>query len=170
MQRRSVDVNLSKVFTFLLKGVDHPFERVHFTLTLPEHLSSHPVFSGIVLYSIFSFICNIFLDGLCRANGCEPWWAMLSQWLWIMVCYDGPVGGNHGVLCWATGCESWSAMLSQWLWIVVSYAEPVVVNHGVLCWATGCELWCVMLSQWLWIIVSYDICQWSPWITTTRSA
>ena len=34
-------------------------------LTLPEHLSSHPVFSGIVLYSIFSFICNIFLDVVC---------------------------------------------------------------------------------------------------------
>ena len=31
MQCRSVDVNLIKVFTFLLKGVDHPFERMHFT-------------------------------------------------------------------------------------------------------------------------------------------
>ena len=31
MQRRSVDVHLIKVFTFLLKGVDHPFERMHFT-------------------------------------------------------------------------------------------------------------------------------------------
>jgi len=31
IQRRSVDVHLIKVFTFLLKGVDHPFEHVHFT-------------------------------------------------------------------------------------------------------------------------------------------
>ena len=31
MQHRSVDAHLIKVFTFLLKGVDPPFERVHFT-------------------------------------------------------------------------------------------------------------------------------------------
>jgi hypothetical protein len=84
---------------------------------------------------------------------------MLSQWLWIMVCYDGPVGGNHGVLCWVIRCELWCVILSQYLWIIVSYAEPVVVNHGVLCWASVCELWwasgcksCrVRLSQWLWL-------------------
>jgi len=28
-------------------------------LTLPEHLSSPPVFSGGLCYSIFSFMCNV---------------------------------------------------------------------------------------------------------------
>ena len=77
--------------------------------------------------------------------GCESWCAMLSQWLWIMVCYDEPVVVNRGIV-----------MLRQWLWIMVCYAEPVVVNHGVLCWASGCELWCAMLSQWLWIMSCYS--------------
>ena len=83
---------------------------------------------------------------------------MLSQWLWIMVCYDGPVCGNGESLVWI--------MLSQYLWIMVSYAEPVVVNHGVydepvvvnhgvLCWASCFESCCVILSQWLWIMMSY---------------
>ena len=89
----------------------------------------------------------------------------MSQWLWIMTCYGGPVIVNvcnaeqvvasHSELCWTSGCESWCVMLCQWLWIMVCYAEPVVDNHGVLYWTSGCELCCVMLSQWLWIMVCY---------------
>ena len=45
------------------------------------------------------------------ASGFESWWVMLSQWLWIMVCYSEPVVVNHGVLCWASGCESWWAII-----------------------------------------------------------
>ena len=45
------------------------------------------------------------------ASGFESWWVMLSQWLWIMVCYSEPVVVNHGVLCWACGCESWWAII-----------------------------------------------------------
>jgi hypothetical protein len=55
---------------------------------------------------------------------------MLSQWFWIMVCYDEPVFVNRGELCWASCCEYWCVILSQWLWIMVCYSEPVVVNHG----------------------------------------
>jgi hypothetical protein len=105
---------------------------------------------------------------------------MLSQWLWIMVCYAERVVVNHGVLWWASGCKSCRVRLSQWLWlwIMLCYAEPVVVNHivlcwasgcepclcyvewvgvnhGVLCWASGCESWCEILTQWLWIMVYY---------------
>jgi hypothetical protein len=69
---------------------------------------------------------------------------MLSQWLWIMMCYAKPSGceskcamlspvvGNHNVLCQTSGFESWIVMLSQLFWIMVHYAERVVVNHGVL--------------------------------------
>ena len=112
------------------------------------------------------------------AIGCESWFVMLCQCLWvmvsyvmpggwIMVCYAEPVAVNHAVLylfewfvnhgvqCWASGCESWCVMLSQWLWIMLSYGQPVVVSHGELCWANGCESWCVMLRQWLWIMVCY---------------
>ena len=65
---------------------------------------------------------------------------LLSQWLWIMVCYTEPVVVNHGVLFWAIGCESYGVLcLNQRLWIMVCYAEPVVVNHGVLFWDSGCE-------------------------------
>jgi hypothetical protein len=75
------------------------------------------------------------------ACGCESCCVMLSQWLWISMCYSVAVAVNHGVLFWASGCELCCVILSQWIWIMVSYAEPVVVNHGVLCWACGCESW-----------------------------
>ena len=121
----------------------------------------------------------------CSASGCESWWAMLRQWVWIMVCYAEPVVMSHGVLWWARGCESWCVILSQWLWIMVWYGEPVIVNytvlclwimtsnteplavnHGLLCCASGCELWwfifcqvcewwCAMISQWVWIMLCY---------------
>jgi hypothetical protein len=70
-------------------------------------------------------------------GGCESWWEMRSQCLWIMIWFDGLVVVNRGELCWASGCKSWCVMLSQWLWIMVYYAEPVVVNHGELWWASG---------------------------------
>ena len=93
-------------------------------------------------------------------------WVMLSQWLWITVCYVEPLVVNHCVFCWASCCEplwamlsQWSwitcAILSHWLWIIVSFAEPVAVNHCELSWASGYELLWVMLSQWLWITVCY---------------
>jgi hypothetical protein len=47
---------------------------------------------------------------------CQRLWIILgklSQWLWIMVCYDEPMVVNHGDLWWATGCESCCVMLSQ---------------------------------------------------------
>ena len=87
------------------------------------------------------------------ANKCESWWTLLSQWLWIMVCYAEPVVVNHCELCWAGGCETLWAMPSQWLWIILCYAEP-----GVL------VSWCAMLSQWLCIIVCYSgMGVWESW-------
>jgi hypothetical protein len=80
----------------------------------------------------------------------------MSEWWWIMVCYDEPVVVNHGVLFWASDCESCCVIRNQWLWIIVCYADPVVVNHGELWWTSGCESWCVMLSQWLCIMVCYS--------------
>ena len=114
------------------------------------------------------------------ANGCESWCAMVSpvvvnrdvlwwaKWLWILVCYDVPVAGNHGLSCCGKGCESWWVMLSKWLWIMVGMlwqwmwimvcsAEAVVTNHVVFCCASFCEslcfaeqscceTWCVILS------------------------
>jgi hypothetical protein len=72
------------------------------------------------------------------ASGCESWFAMLCQWLWvmlsyavpgmwIMVCNAEPVVVNHGVLCW-----------TEQLWIILCYTEPIVL-----------ELWCAMPSHWL---------------------
>jgi len=43
---------------------------------------------------------------LCWASGCESCCVILSQWLWIMVCYDEPVAVSHGLLCCAKDCES----------------------------------------------------------------
>jgi hypothetical protein len=121
----------------------------------------------------------------CRASGCESWWARLSQWLWITMCYYVQVGMHHGELWWVSGCDSccasrcepWRVMLNHWLWIIefcwasgcaplwvilrqwvwimVCYAEPVVVNHGVLFSSHMCEPWWGMLSQKLTIIVYY---------------
>jgi hypothetical protein len=36
------------------------------------------------------------------AIGCDSWWAMLSQWLWIIVFFSEPVVVNHGEICLAT--------------------------------------------------------------------
>jgi hypothetical protein len=108
------------------------------------------------------------------ASGCESWWAMLSQWLWIMVCNAEPVVVNHGVLCRARGCELWcithhnSQPLAQhctpWLTttgsalhtIIHNYLlsiKPVVVNHGISYGASGRESWCIILSQWLLVMM-----------------
>jgi hypothetical protein len=46
---------------------------------------------------------------------CELWWVMLSQRLWIMVCYAEQVVVNHFGLCWASGS-------------LVSYDEPVIAR------------------------------------------
>ena len=43
---------------------------------------------------------------LCWASGCESRCAMLSHWLWIIVCFAEPVVVNHCELCWASGRES----------------------------------------------------------------
>jgi len=58
---------------------------------------------------------------LCWGSGCELWFIILSQWLWIKVYYSEPVIVNNVVLFWANGCESW--------------------------WASGCDPWCVILSK-----------------------
>jgi hypothetical protein len=41
------------------------------------------------------------------SSGCESWGVMLRQWLWIMVGYAEPVGGNHSVVFCACESESW---------------------------------------------------------------
>jgi hypothetical protein len=46
------------------------------------------------------------------ASGCESWGVMMSQWLWIMMCYAELVVIYHSVLFWANGCESWCVMLN----------------------------------------------------------
>jgi hypothetical protein len=38
---------------------------------------------------------------------------MLSQWLWIMLCY---------------ACESWLVILSQWLWIMVCHHNSSTID------------------------------------------
>jgi hypothetical protein len=50
---------------------------------------------------------------LCCGNGCESWFIMLSQWLWIVVYHVEPVIVNHSELFWASSYESWCAMLIQ---------------------------------------------------------
>jgi hypothetical protein len=113
------------------------------------------------------------------ASRCESCCAMLSQSLWIAMCYAEPVVVNHWELWWASGCESWCVMLSRvcgnhgvlcWTsgWesrceccasgcASLCYAEPVVVNHSVLCCASRCEPWRVMRRQWLWIMLCYYV-------------
>jgi hypothetical protein len=120
----------------------------------------------------YQFSQMVVKHGVLRwASGCESWWALMCQWLWIMVYYAVSVVVNHGVLCWASGCESCCSMLCQWLWSLVCYAEPV----------SGCESWLGMLSQWFTMIhnhclsISHDDSQpltqyITTWCTTTDSA
>jgi hypothetical protein len=66
----------------------------------------------------------------CWVSGCHSLWAMLSQWLWIMVCYAESVAVKSFDVCW-----------SQCVGIMVCYAEPVGVEHCELYWASGCDSW-----------------------------
>jgi hypothetical protein len=87
----------------------------------------------------YALLCLLYWD-----CGCESWFFMLCQWLWIMVCYAEPVVVNHAVLYQA-----------EWLWVMVCNAEPVFVNHGVLCWASGCESCVLYWIEQLWIMLCY---------------
>ena len=99
---------------------------------------------------------------------------MLSQWLWIMLCYAEPVGVIHGACFYEQLVVNHGVLYRpERLWIIVWYAEPsgcescvilsrVVVIDAVLYWASGyeslcggCESCCVILSQWLWSMVYY---------------
>jgi hypothetical protein len=131
-------------------------------------------------------------------SGLESWCGMLSQWLWIMVCYTDPVDVNHVCYTEPNSCESCCFILSQ---LCLSYGvscraagyewyESVVMNYGAFCWTSGPESWCVMLSKWLWLMVcnaeqvvvhncsvqysthdSHPLGQYNtPWFTTTGSA
>jgi hypothetical protein len=62
-------------------------------------------------------------------SGCESWWVLLSQWMWVIVCNAVTAVVNHGVLCWGSGCESMWALLGQWVWVMVCNDEPVGVNY-----------------------------------------
>jgi hypothetical protein len=87
---------------------------------------------------------------LCYAIGCESWWVMRRQWLWIVCAMLNQTVVNHAVLfladcVWVMVCYAEPLVIndmSQWLWIMVFYAGPVDVNHGVQCWRSDCESWC----------------------------
>jgi hypothetical protein len=84
--------------------------------------------------------------------------SMMSQWVWIMVCYAEPVVVNHGLLCCTKGCELWRLILSQWLWIMV---------------CTCSALFTMIHNQFLRITHhdSQSLAQdYTPWFTTTGSA
>jgi hypothetical protein len=72
---------------------------------------------------------------------CESWCVMLSQWLWIMVCYTDPVVVNHVCYTEANSCESCCFILSR-----------LCLSYGVSCRAVGYEWY-------------YN----TPWFTTTGS-
>ena len=96
-------------------------------------------------------------------SACDSWCVMLSQWLWIMVCYAEPVLWIP--LCYTepNSCESCCVILSRLCFsygvscraIGYEWYEPMVVNYDVLWWTSDCESWCVMLSKWLRVMVSY---------------
>jgi hypothetical protein len=89
----------------------------------------------------------------CRANGCEAWDVILSQWLWIIVWYTEPVVMHYCDLCWTSGSKSWCVMLRKWLWIMLCNA--VIQNH-----------WYSITHH-----ESHPLAQHSsPWLTTTCSA
>jgi hypothetical protein len=107
------------------------------------------------------------------ASGCESWCVILSQWLWIMVCYAEPVVVNHGVLDWASGCESWCAMLGQWLLIILlsithHQSQPLAQHYTPWLKTTGPAKCTIIHNHWL---ISF-IANCSAWhtITQTQSA
>jgi hypothetical protein len=79
---------------------------------------------------------------LCWPSGCESWCALMSQWLWIMVCFAEPVVVNHGVVCWTSGCESWWHRITHsdshhWLSIANHDSQPLVTHSTAWFTITG---------------------------------
>jgi len=96
-------------------------------LTLPEHLSSSPVFSGVrVTRSLVLYVC--FVDR-CLSFCTFFFWSLCCLLFFDIRFLIAPLISSSS-----------------------SYTEPVTVNHDVLCWASGCESWCVILYKLLWII------------------
>jgi hypothetical protein len=66
-------------------------------------------------------------------SGCESWCVMLSQLLWIMVCYAKPVVVNHVCYAEPNSCESCCEPLAQhytpWLTITGSALHTMIHNH-----------------------------------------
>jgi hypothetical protein len=113
---------------------------------LPHLIMIHSHWLSIAHHDAHTEPIGVNHDVLCWANGYESCGAMLSQWLWIMVCNTEPVTVNHGVLCWISDRKSCFVMLIQWLWNIVFYAKQVLLKHCVLCQASDCESWCVIQS------------------------
>jgi len=57
------------------------------------------VLSALLRYTVSDCPFDIFKLFLYWASYCESWCVMLSQWLWIMVCYSVQVVVNH--MCFA---------------------------------------------------------------------
>jgi hypothetical protein len=100
---------------------------------------------------------------LCSSDpsGCDSWCVVLSQWLWIIVCYAELVVVHHVCYAEPNSYESCYAILSLVCFrdgvscraIGCEWYEPVVGNCGVLCWTSGCETWCVIMCKLFWIKV-----------------
>ena len=79
---------------------------------------------------------------------------MLSQWLWIHVCYTEPNSWELCCVILSRLCFSYGVSCRA---IGYEWYEPMVVNYDVLWWASDCESWCVMLSKWLeswWVMLN----------------
>jgi hypothetical protein len=108
---------------------------------------------------------------VCWSSGCESWCSILSQWLWIMVCYAEPVVVNYDVLCWTsqplaqhstpwftgTGSALHTMIHNHWLRIINHVWQPLAQHSSPVYYSepNGYEWWFIMMSQWLWIMVSY---------------
>jgi hypothetical protein len=102
------------------------------------------------------------------AGDCESFCVILSQWLWIMVCYSEPVVVNHGVHnLWHIIAihDSQPLVHHSAPWIITTDPALHTMTHkGVLFWAGGCESCGVILSQWLWIMMSFaEPSGWESW-------
>jgi hypothetical protein len=63
------------------------------------------------------------------ASGCVSWCLMLSQGMWIIVCYAEPIVVNHAVLCWASGWESWWVIVIKWWLSITHYGSQPLAQH-----------------------------------------
>jgi hypothetical protein len=82
------------------------------------------------------------------ASRCESWWVMLSQWLWITVCYAEPIVVKHFEWFLDIGCESFMIHI-HWHSIIRHVSQSLAKHCTTWFTTTGTSWLAIIHNHWL---------------------